>query len=102
MKKNLCAYVLHENGRVRYYPDEEFQKLTKCTLVILNKPKYSSNLDAFNDALDDFYKNPNKESPIRKLFICIETFVLSVIHDQKYKHLKDIYMGQKAGKSRVV
>lgn len=47
-EESMC-YVLNENGRVRYYPDEEFHQLVKSTLIILNKSKYADNLRAFNE-----------------------------------------------------
>ncbi|MES2219279.1 MAG: hypothetical protein V4501_12820 [Pseudomonadota bacterium] len=87
-EESMC-YILHDNGRVRYYPDEEFHQAVKCTLAVLNKPKYADNLKSFNDVLDDLYKNHGKESPIHEFFKCVETFVLSLINDNKFKILND-------------
>lgn len=85
-EESMC-YELNDAGDIRYYPDEEFQKLIQCSLLNLNKPKYNDNLTAFNETLDDFYKNHGTESPIIKLFKTIETFVLSILNDQKYNRL---------------
>jgi len=85
-EESMC-YVLHPDGKVRYYPDDEFHELIKCTLICLNKPKYDKNLTTFNDALDDLYKNPNTESPINKLFKGVETLVLSILNDREFKKL---------------
>jgi len=87
-EESMC-YVMHYDGRIRYYPDEEFHQTIKSTLIILNKPKYQANLKVFNDVLDDFYKNHNKESPIYEFFKCLETFALSLISDKKYNRLND-------------
>lgn len=87
-EESMC-YVLHDNGRVRYYPDEEFHQAVKATLVVLSKPNYTDNLKAFNDVLDELYNNHSKESPIHEFFKCIEAFVLSCIRDKKFKQLND-------------
>lgn len=87
-EESMC-YILTDNGRVRFYPDEEFHQLVKCTLSVLNKPKYKPNLDSFNDVLDELYKNHGKESPIVELFKCLETFVLTILKDKKYNRLND-------------
>lgn len=87
-EESMC-YILTDNGRVRFYPDEEFHQLVKCTLSVLNKPKYKSNLDSFNDVLDELYKNHGKESPISEFFKCLETFVLTTINDTSYNRLND-------------
>jgi len=87
-EESMC-YVLHDNGRVRYYPDEEFHRAVKATLVVLSKTKYTDNLKTFNDVLDELYNNHSKESPIHELFKCIEAFVLSCIRDKKFKQLND-------------
>ena len=87
-EESMC-YVLYNNGCVRFYPDKEFQQLTECTLNILNKPKYSSNLIMFSGVLDELYKKRNKESPIRELCICVETFALSLIRDKKFNRLNE-------------
>lgn len=84
-EESMC-YVLHDNGRVRYYPDDEFQRAVKATLVVLGKPQYQDNLKSFNDVLDDLYKNHGKESPIHAFFKCIETFVLSLINEKQVKY----------------
>lgn len=88
-QEESMAYVLHDNGRVRFYPDEEFHQLVKCTLSLLNKPKYKSNLDTFIGALDELYKSHGKESPIAEFFKCLETFVLTIAKDKKYNRLND-------------
>ncbi|HAU0263606.1 TPA: hypothetical protein JBF32_14315 [Legionella pneumophila] len=87
-EESMC-YILTDNGRVRFYPDEEFHQLVKCTLSVLNKPKYKPNLDSFNDVLDELYKNHGKESPIVEFFKCLETFVLTIVKDKKYNRLND-------------
>lgn len=84
----MC-YVLHDNGRVRYYPDDEFYKSVKTTLVILSKPQYSDILKLFNEVLDNFYENRNKESPVHAFFACLETFALSLINDNRFNRLND-------------
>lgn len=53
-KEESMSYCLHDNGRVRYYPDEEFQKSIKSTLLLLNKPKYIDNLTTFSLVLPGF------------------------------------------------
>lgn len=87
LKEESMCYVLHDNGRVRYYPDEEFHKAIKSTLILLNKPKYQDILKLFNEVLDDLYKNRDKESPIHEFFKCIEIFALSLLNDNKFKIL---------------
>ena len=87
-EESMC-YVLNDSGCVRYYLDEEFHRLIKSTLTVLNKPKYADNLKAFNEVLDDLYENHDKESPIHEFFKCIETFVLSLINNKKFKSLND-------------
>ncbi len=87
-EESMC-YVLHENGRVRYYPDDEFHRTVKATLVILNKPQYKDNLKLFNDVLNDLYRNHGKESPIHEFFKCVETFALSLINDDKFNRLNN-------------
>ena len=87
-EESMC-YILTDNGRVRFYPDEEFHQLVKCTLSVLNKPKFKPNLDSFNDVLDELYKNHGKESPISEFFKCLETFVLTTINDKSYNRLND-------------
>lgn len=87
-EESMC-YVLQENGRVRYYPDEEFHQTVKCTLLVLNKPKYADNLKTFNNVLDDLYKNHSKESPIQELFKCVETFTLTLINTPKENRLNN-------------
>ena len=87
-EESMC-YVLHDNGRVRCYPDDEFHGAVKATLVALNKPKYQHNLKLFNDVLDDLYKNHSKGSPIHEFFKCVETFTLFLIDDKKVKLLND-------------
>jgi len=77
-EESMC-YVLHENGLVRYYPDNEFFSLIKSTLTTLNNPNYSEQLETFNSILDDFYKNRNTESPIQKLHKFVESFSLSIV-----------------------
>lgn len=81
-EESMC-YVLHSDGRVRFYPDEEFHELIKCTLECLNKPKYKTNLTAFNNVLDDAYKNYCTESPINELFKVMEAFVLSLLKNNE-------------------
>ncbi|HHT9910526.1 TPA: hypothetical protein ACT9LC_001692 [Legionella pneumophila] len=88
-KEESMCYILNDNGRVRYYPDEEFHKLVRSTLSILNKPKYKLNLDSFNDVLEKLYQNHGKESPISEFFKCLETFVLTIVKDKKYNRLND-------------
>lgn len=87
-EESMC-YFLHDNGRVRYYPDEEFHKAIKSTLILLNKPKYQDILKLFNEVLDDLYKNRDKESPIHEFFKCIEIFALSLLNDNKFKILNE-------------
>ncbi len=87
-EESMC-YVLHDNGRVRYYPDEEFHRAVKATLVVLNKPQYQDNLKLFNDVLDDLYKNHGKELPVHEFFKCVEILALSLINDNKFKILND-------------
>lgn len=83
------SYVMHDDGRIRFYPDEESHKLIKSTLVVLSDPRNKDNLELFNEVLDEFYSNHNKESPIHELFKCVEIFVLSLINNGKYKILND-------------
>jgi hypothetical protein len=85
-EESMC-YIFTENGRVRYYPDEESHKTISSTLAVLGKPKYDSQLNLFNEVLDDYYRNYDKESPIRGIFDCIESFVLSLLSDRSYKKL---------------
>ncbi|MES2204998.1 MAG: hypothetical protein V4496_07245 [Pseudomonadota bacterium] len=87
-EESMC-YVLHDNGSVRFYPDEEFHQIVKCTLAVLSKQKYASNLLTFNEVLDDLYKNHSKESPIHEFFKCVETFALSLLSDGSCKILND-------------
>jgi len=53
----------------------------------LNKPKYEANLIAFNETLDDLYKNHGTESPLNRLFKVIETFALSILNNEKHNRL---------------
>lgn len=87
-EESMC-YTLNDKGRVRYYPDEEFQKNVENTLETLNNPKFSREAAQFNSILDDLYKNPNTELPIENLFDCIESLVLSKINDSKYNRLNE-------------
>ncbi|MDP1603881.1 MAG: hypothetical protein Q8M03_11515 [Legionella sp.] len=87
-EESMC-YVLQDNGRVRYYPDEEFHQAVKCSLLVLNKPKYTDNLKTFNNVLDGLYKNHSKESPIQEFFKCVETFTLTLINTTKPNRLND-------------
>lgn len=87
-EESMC-YEMHNDGRVRYYPDDEFHAAAKATLVVLNKPKYQDNLKLFNDVLDDLYKNHGKESPINEFFKCVEILALSLVGDNKFKILND-------------
>lgn len=87
-EESMC-YVIHDNGCVRFYPDEEFHQAVRCTLTILNKPAYADNLTAFNNVLEELYKHHSKESPINELFKCIETFILSIIKDKSYNRLNN-------------
>lgn len=77
LQEELISYIVYDDGRVRYYPDEEVHKQIKCTLLILAKEEYKIYLEMFNDVLDELYKNHNHESPIPQLFYLIETFILS-------------------------
>jgi len=88
-KEESMCYVLQDNGRIRYYPDDEFHQAVKCTLHVLNKPKYADNFKAFNIVLDDLYKNHDKESPLQELFKCVETFTLTLINTTKPNRLND-------------
>gem|GEM_PF-7106046 len=88
-EESMC-YEMHDDGRVRYYPDTEFQHAVKSTLIILHKHKYHSYLTAFNDSLDDMYKNPNTESPLNKLFKTIESISLSMLNDSNHNRLNRI------------
>ena len=87
-EESMC-YVLNENGRVRYYLDDEFHRAVKATLIALDKPQYQDNLKLFNEVLDDLYKNHDKESPIYEFFKCVEILALSLIGDNKFKILND-------------
>jgi hypothetical protein len=75
-EESMC-YIVYEDGKVRYYPDEEAHKQIKCTLLILSKEEYKKYLNMFNDVLDELYKNHNHESPVSQLFYLIEAFILS-------------------------
>lgn len=88
-KEESMCYVLHENGRVRYYPDDEFHSLVKSTLTVLSNSKYQDNLKLFNLVLDEAYKNQGKESPIRDLFHCVEVITLSLLNNNKFKILNE-------------
>jgi len=79
LREESMCYEMHSDGRVRYYPDDEFHVIIKATLVVLNKPKYQDNLKLFNNVLDDLYKNHGKESPIYEFFKCVEILALSLI-----------------------
>ncbi|VVC75008.1 hypothetical protein AQUSIP_02820 [Aquicella siphonis] len=89
LKEEAMCYVLNDDGRIRYYPDEEFYKSVKSTLALLNLPKYSDNLKLFNEVLGEIYKNPNKESPIHEFFKCLEIFTLSMNNEKKFTILND-------------
>lgn len=77
-EESMC-YLLHEEGCVRYYPDEEFQILVKATLAALENKIYSDHLKQFNNVLDEAYGKKNTETPIRSFFALIESFVLSIV-----------------------
>lgn len=87
-EESMC-YVLHDDGCVRYYPDEEFQFLVKSTLSILEKKSYAEHLNQFNNILDEMYKKRGQESPIRSFFTLIESFVLSITKNG-YKQLNAV------------
>ncbi len=80
--ESMC-YVMYENGRVRYYPDEEFHKSVRSTLAILDNPKYATYLTMFNEVLNELYRNHDKERPIVELFKLVESFLLSLIGDKQ-------------------
>ncbi|KTC83710.1 hypothetical protein [Legionella brunensis] len=84
-EESMC-YVLHDDGKVRYYPDEEFQLLVKSTLSELNNKSYAAYLKQFNNVLDEFYKKRSEESPIQSFFALIESFVLAITK-KGYKQL---------------
>lgn len=87
-EESMC-YVLHDNGRVRYYPDEESHQLTKSTLLFLNNPKYVHHLSAFNEALELTYNHRNKDMAVWSLFSCLEKFVLYLIDNNSFKMLNE-------------
>ncbi len=63
------AYIMNDNGGLRFRPDEEFEKNRILTLKDLSASEYAAVITAFNAAYNDFQTDINKsKSALRYMF----------------------------------